>query len=463
MSPGGFNCDCENECESIGNKMRVLLCCVPYGRDNIGDEAILESIVKILRSISSDLEITVSTDEPQITAKSLGVRTCALFGFDDPLWDLDELEFELGRADIIIWGGATGLSDYPEHAVQILEMAQARGKKTAVFCTGMNDCLNPFLYRIRPGIKRDISEFIKLFSFGFVDFAGRIEAGKISQAHARIVDVIDKADAVIVRDVETSENLRNIGVTRESIHVACDPAITLEPTPGDKARFKSFYHDDPQNRIPRRRVGICLSSQSPVKKMSRLASVLDEIVEKFNVDLYMIPMNPLTDRAYMTRIRMSMRQRNHFHEYPGGENPTTVAAYAGTMDLIISSRLHLLILGSISHVPLIGISRGSKVDSFIGQFGLVATGSVDNPDYEFLLSEVERLLDDSSRMLYVRHSMNVVQDMKKRLQRGVEILGRLFGVISLPAWDLNSGENLSDNSGLVSRADEALIESLIRD
>lgn len=463
MSVSDINCYRESKCESMGNNMRVLLCCVPYGRDNIGDEAILESIVKILRSISSDLDITVSTDEQEFTAKNLGVKTCPLFGFDDPTWDLDELESELDQADVVIWGGATGLSDYPEHAVQVLEMAQSRGKKTAVFCTGMNDCLNPFLYRIRPGIKRDVSEFIKLFSFGFIDFVGRIEARKFSQAHSRIVGVLDKADVVIVRDAETLDNLRNIGVAREFIHVACDPAITLEPTPREKARFRNDETGESVNRIPRRRIGICLSSQSPIKKTSRLAVVLDEIVEKYNADLYMIPMNPLTDRAYMTRIRMSMRQRNHLHEYPGGENPTTVAAYAGTMDLIISSRLHLLILGSISHVPLIGISRGSKVDAFIGQFGLVSTGSVDNPDYDFLLSEVERLLDDSSRLLYVRHSMNVVRDMKKRLRGGAEILGRLFGVINLPAWEQDSGENFSDNAGLVSRADEALIETLIRD
>ena len=62
------------------------------------------------------------------------------------------------------------------------------------------------------------------------------------------------------------------------------------------------------------------------------------------------------------------------------------------MDLIVSSRLHLLIFASILGVPIIGVSRGSKVDSFLRPLGLHAAGSTEECDFGWLLNETERLL-----------------------------------------------------------------------
>jgi polysaccharide pyruvyl transferase WcaK-like protein len=62
------------------------------------------------------------------------------------------------------------------------------------------------------------------------------------------------------------------------------------------------------------------------------------------------------------------------------------------MDLIISSRLHLIILASIVHVPFIGVSRGSKVDNFLKAYGLESVGNVEQCDFDRLKRETERLL-----------------------------------------------------------------------
>ena len=73
-----------------------------------------------------------------------------------------------------------------------------------------------------------------------------------------------------------------------------------------------------------------------------------------------------------------------------------ILAIAGRLDLVISSRLHLLILASVLHVPIIGISRGSKVDNFLAPFGHVSAGSVDECDFEHMQSELDRLIDSRS-------------------------------------------------------------------
>ena len=94
------------------------------------------------------------------------------------------------------------------------------------------------------------------------------------------------------------------------------------------------------------------------------------------------------------------------------------------MDVLISSRLHLLILGSINHVPLVGISRGSKVDNFLAPFGLDAVGSVESCDFDRLVAETARWLD--GRDEFRQRSEKVRADLLARLDRAT---GRLKEVL----------------------------------
>jgi len=66
---------------------------------------------------------------------------------------------------------------------------------------------------------------------------------------------------------------------------------------------------------------------------------------------------------------------------------------ASRMSVVVSSRLHLLILSSVVGVPIVGIARGSKVDNFLAHFGLVPVGSVDDCDFDALKREVTRMLE----------------------------------------------------------------------
>ena len=125
---------------------RILLGGVPFGRDNIGDEAILQCVVQLIRQTHPDASITASTDTPEDTAAKLGILTCPLFGFEPPGYDPKELTRVMASHDAFVWSGATGLSDYPDYALAVLEEAHRQAKPTAIFCCGMNDRLNPFLY-----------------------------------------------------------------------------------------------------------------------------------------------------------------------------------------------------------------------------------------------------------------------------------------------------------------------------
>ncbi|MDD3886318.1 MAG: polysaccharide pyruvyl transferase family protein, partial [Victivallaceae bacterium] len=94
--------------------MKILVGGVPFGCNNIGDEAILGCALKIFRRYFPDDDFTVSTGTPEITAKKLNVHTVPLYGFTPDSRPATEFEDFIRGFDLYIWAGSTGLSDYPQ-------------------------------------------------------------------------------------------------------------------------------------------------------------------------------------------------------------------------------------------------------------------------------------------------------------------------------------------------------------
>ncbi|MEI6808017.1 MAG: polysaccharide pyruvyl transferase family protein [bacterium] len=369
--------------------MRVLLGGVPFGRNNVGDEAILECVVHIIRELQPDAEISVSTDDGLATALKLGVRTVPLFGFAPP-YSRTEMKKELLDHDVFIWAGATGLSDYPEIPVEMMLIAQAAGRKTVVWAVGMNDELNPAMYRMLPGRRRTLLATLRAVTLGSFDAIAWSERHRVVRAKALIAKAMNAAHLVVVRDPESAVQLRACGVTRDIV-VGADSALILEP-----AGLSSIKMDDSCRSAmagPWPKVGFCISAQRAIRDEVSLVAIFDKLVAERQAYIVFLPMNPLTDSRLMAGLRLRMKQPQRAFLLDGRREPAEVLALASKMDVISSSRLHLLIFASVVHVPFIGISRGSKVDNFLVPFGLHSAGSVDDCDFNALYAETLRLID----------------------------------------------------------------------
>ena len=86
-----------------------------------------------------------------------------------------------------------------------------------------------------------------------------------------------------------------------------------------------------------------------------------------------IPMNPKTDRALLSRLGVDCMD---------GDTPDAVMAAAASCDVVVSSRLHLLILAAMAGTPGIGVARGSKIANWLANFGASPAGSVFDCDWE---------------------------------------------------------------------------------
>ncbi|MBM4165156.1 MAG: polysaccharide pyruvyl transferase family protein, partial [Lentisphaerae bacterium] len=300
------------------------------------------------------------------------------------------------------------LSDYPEIPTEMLRHAQDAGRKTVVWQVGMNNELNPAKYRVLPGRKRMLLDALMIASLGLFRGIAWEERRRVARARLRIAGALNAADLVVVRDPESRIQVEACGVS-EPVHVGADSALLLEASPSPVFCREA----DKMLAFPGPKIGLCVSAQREIANRPALVAYLDRLVDADSRRVLFIPMNPLTDAALMEDLRRAMHHPERAATLTGRYEPADILAAAARMDVIVSSRLHLLIFASIAHTPFIGISRGSKVDHFLAPYGLRSVGSVETCDFDAMHAETLRLLDDKAD--FAKRSREVRRQLLARL------------------------------------------------
>lgn len=396
--------------------MKFFLGGVPFGCENIGDEAILAGVVTILRRNFKDCSITVSTGEPEKTAALLQVQTVPLYGFKKN-YSLSLLEKVIQGHDVFIWSGATGLSDYPAMATQILRIAQQAGLKTIVWGVGMDSTLNPAFFKLS-GKKLFLCNLLKRLSFNTINFPQYTEAMLIGRMKRQIAKCLADCNLIICRDPESAAALKTCSPSLP-VFVGSDSAIIFN-TPN-----LSHLQQLPQETAnalkgPYEKIGLCISAQRQLTHTTELIECLDTLLDKTNRRLFFIPMNPRTDYELMETFRNRMRHKALTFLIKDFIEPEQVIAIVSQCSVVVSSRLHLLILSANVGTPIVGISRGSKIDNFLRQFGLQSAGNVYDCDFTHLQTQIESFLQDPSPFKTQRDS--VYQGLYERLAKAESLL-----------------------------------------
>ncbi len=397
--------------------MKILLGGVPFGRNNIGDEAILSCVVKIVREAAPGAELTVSTDDPA-TATRLGVKVCPLFGFDVIPYSAEEMREVMASQDVYIWSGATGLSDYPDRACELLAAAREAGCRRIVWNVGMNSELNPAKYQLQ-GKRLGLARLADRLTAGVFSIQAGMEGKLESSARESLRRELMECRLIITRDPESARELERCGLPPGRVVVGADSALVQDTSSWP---LGSLSLEDTQRleQVGPRRIALCVSAQREITRWKELVAAVDSLLALPNVEIVGLPMNPITDLEILVRLKKAVKHPGALQVIAGVTEPADITALAGRMDVIISSRLHLLILGSINHVPIIGISRGSKVDNFLEPFGLKAVGSVESCDFDALVRETVRLLEEGEAFRGV--SRRVRGKLLERLDRARDLL-----------------------------------------
>ena len=355
--------------------MKILLGGIPLGCDNIGDEAIIAGVVKMLKESLPGVELTVATADPA-TASLLGVGVVPPFGFAGH--GLDGFEGVVRRQDAYIWCGATGLSDYPHVALDLLETAQDAGIATFIWGVGMDDELNPVFFRAG-GKRRMVLRCLGLLGWYERRLRDRL-------AH-RIAAILPRCRGVWLRDPQSAAMLARTGFA--DAKVTADSAILLGNGPD-----KRHTADDTQLAAPNSRhaIGLCISTQRQVADLDGVKGLIAAVRDS-GARVLGIPMNPKTDRALLESLGV---------ECIAGTSPEAVMEAAAKCSVVLSSRLHLLILAANAGTPGLGIARGSKLANWLSNFGRTVEGSVYDCDWGKVTAHVLAALKDRGEWDAVR-------------------------------------------------------------
>lgn len=311
--------------------MRVVLSGY-YGFHNVGDEAILQAIIHALRAEKSDINITVLSNDPEYTKKTYGVDAINR-------WKLPAVFKAIRAADGFISGGGSLLQD-------------KTGMKSVPYYTGI----------------MMMAYFLRKPFFVYAQGIGPLEQS-VSQKLVKYA--VSKADFLSVRDQESFDLLREIGIAR-GIELVPDPVMGMVYKEGLNHAWleKEGIAEEPFITVAIRdwtSPGFAQFKDKIVEVLDRCATAGQHVV--------LLPMHGEHDDAFSREILSAMKNKAAI--FPHSASIEEKISIIGESSLLIGMRLHALIFAAVAHTPMIGISYDPKIDSFINQVNQPLIGHVD--------------------------------------------------------------------------------------
>lgn len=325
-----------------------------YGFDNLGDEAILYSIINLLRKKRNDLEIIVISQRPEITAKRYGVKSI-------DRRDLVEIIKALRESRLFISGGGsllqdiTGIYSIPYY-LGLVFLAQIMGNKTVFYAQGIGP------------LHKKISRFLVRW-------------------------ISNRTDLITIRDSDSAELLRKIGVKIELIEKTVDPVYGIKnfskKSKNDLPQIVAEFLDEENiDYIDDKIIGLSVRPWDDNDYLDAVARAGDYLKEKTGGKLIILPMYFDDDLVACKKVREKMESAVSLFKRQAG--PGEMVSFFSIFDFFLGVRLHSLIFAAVNRVPFVGISYDPKVDSLLSDLGVETGLSTENCNF----ADLKNIIDD---------------------------------------------------------------------
>jgi polysaccharide pyruvyl transferase CsaB len=299
-----------------------------YGGLNLGDEAILHSIITQLRK-SLPVQITVFSRNAEDTRQRHKVETAL------PVRQMtrDEIMPAMKDLDLLIFGGGGILFD-SEVKIFLREVQIAHELGVPVI-----------VYAISAGPLEDLAN------------------------RELVHDRLSKAAIVTVRDRQACHLLEEIGVRRE-ILVTTDPAFVLtpDPLPKEAMKIEGLEGDEPLVGMSVREPGGAAPDLKEDSYHSLLANVADYVVERFGARVVFVPMErAMQDMQHSHAVVARMLRPQHATVLKGDYSAGQILALMKHFRFALGMRLHFLIFAIKCGVPFVALPYASKVHGLLEQ------------------------------------------------------------------------------------------------
>jgi polysaccharide pyruvyl transferase CsaB len=300
---------------------------------NLGDEAILQSIIAQLRKDLPAVEITVFSRDAEDTKRRHQVERPV------PVRKLSRAEIapEVERLDLLILGGGGILYDADARTyLREVVLAHEKHVPVMVYAIGAGPLDNP-------------------------------------EAQAAVRDALEHAAVVTVREKRAQRVLENAGVHREII-VTADPALLIKPEPLPRGLLKREGLEGRRRIIGMsvREPGVAAPGLDEKIYHGLLANAADFMVDRFDAEVVFVPMEPVLDTQHSHAVIAKMLRAQRATVLKGEYTPGQMLSWIGKFDFALGMRLHFLIFSALAGTPFVALPYAGKVSGFLEALDLVA-------------------------------------------------------------------------------------------
>ena len=333
-----------------------------FGFSNSGDDAILKSIIESFKSLDPDLNIKVLSKDTDLTEREYGVAAVDRFKYFD-------VKNSLKTADMLISGGGSLLQDKTSsrsiwYYLLIMKLAKRYKKKVFVYSNGVG-----------PINKRFNRNFTRR--------------------------VLNKVDYITLRDKDSYDFIKSIGVNNQNIKVLSDPVFNLKEASDESVR-KKFD-------INKYTVLVSIRSWMDDEKLiAELSKFLSYLIDE-GKNIVFMPMQTPRDTDISERIAANLKSTKIIDEkYP-------VEILMGLMknaDFIVAMRLHAMIYAIHQNLPFIGLSYDPKTETLLKDFDESINIDVDAINYDDLIKAYKYIKDN--REAFISNLSAINEENKKK-------------------------------------------------
>ncbi len=315
-----------------------FLICGNYGATNLGDEAILQSILQCVTSVFPGAHVQIVSADPAKTKQQYLKETVHMIpaGFRSFVRSifsrrLRETLRAYKHADAVIFGGGGLFTDEkpPAIFIWVMQILPAFLYKKPVMCFGQS--VGPLIMRSSRWAVQKIFKRIKI---------------------------------ITVRDEASKKLLNKLGI--ENIHVLPDPVFGLHTN-----KFLPGHNPNPHSG--ERKPYIVFSLRPWIKHAEKnrkiLAQFVDWVSVTYHLKTYFVPFQSHRDddEAEVLQVFSQLEYRHSAEVLSYSENIGDVMKLMEESTAVIGMRLHSLIFSTLTHTPFLALSYSLKVSEVVSQ------------------------------------------------------------------------------------------------
>lgn len=352
-------------------KRDQVLICGSYGRGNAGDDAILKAVIREVHEVDDGAKICVMSKNPKQTKKSLRVRSIYTFNVFKMLSAMRKSHLYINGGGSLIQDSTSSRSLY----FYLMTLVAARLSKCDVMMYGC-------------GI-------------------GPVNRGNNRRLSAKVID--KTADCITLRDPDSFEELKNMGVKAPKMMLAADPTLGIAKATDNK--ISAVFREaglSPDGKY------LCLAMRNWKnidEKTDEIARFADYAKREYGLDVVLLPMERKKDIVIAEKISEKMEETAHIIRRE--MDVSTVIGVLSKMRVICAMRLHALVFGAGQGVATIGIAYDHKVTGFMNYIGREMCVSYDDCSFDILKAYMDRTMNDTEYSENMQKACRVMRENEK--------------------------------------------------